>query len=388
MQKDDCSICLKAAAFDASSAGMCITDGNGIYIDVNEKYAALFGYEIKELIGNSYEIVVRKSEFQKVHKIYKEAIKTKGFESIAVGTRVKKNGHSVHVASEHRTFEEGGNVYMLTVVTDMTKQKELEKKHKMQEQMLIQQSKMAAMGEMISAIAHQWRQPLNALGLTIQDIKMAKHYGEMTDEYINETIKNAMSQIKFMSKTIDDFRNFFKPNKHKEEFTLIDAALDVVSLVSSQMKHLGISIEVYSPLEIEDGDPGEIFIYGYKNELKQVILNLLTNAKDAILDRMQKDGADFAGEIRVEVGLKKENNKKYVFLRVADNGSGMSDETMHRVFEPYFTTKDQGKGTGIGLYMTKMIVEQSMHGAITVSNRKNGGVVFEISFEEGGRQED
>ncbi|MDD3467738.1 MAG: PAS domain S-box protein, partial [Campylobacterales bacterium] len=235
MQKGNSLLHLKASAFDVSSIGMCITDEKGTYISVNEKYATLFGYTVDELIGLTYERVVRKSEFTKAHKIYEEAMKTPGFESMAIGTRVKKNGQAVHVASEHRTFEEDGKLYMLTTVTDMTKQKELEKKHKLQEQMLIQQSKMAAMGEMISAIAHQWRQPLNALAITIQDVKMAKHYGEMTDEYINDMVSGAMSQIKFMSKTIDDFRNFFKPNKHKENFTLTNAALDVVSLVSSQM---------------------------------------------------------------------------------------------------------------------------------------------------------
>ncbi len=382
MQKGNSLLHLKASAFDVSSIGMCITDEKGTYISVNEKYATLFGYTVDELIGLTYERVVRKSEFTKAHKIYEEAMKTPGFESMAIGTRVKKNGQAVHVASEHRTFEEDGKLYMLTTVTDMTKQKELEKKHKLQEQMLIQQSKMAAMGEMISAIAHQWRQPLNALAITIQDVKMAKHYGEMTDEYINDMVSGAMSQIKFMSKTIDDFRNFFKPNKHKENFTLTNAALDVVSLVSSQMKHLGISVEVYSPLEIEDEDPGEIFVHGYKNELKQVILNLLSNAKDAILEKREKGELDFVGEINVEVGLKKEKGKRYAFLRVVDNGGGMGDDTINRVFEPYFTTKDQGKGTGIGLYMTKMIIEQNMHGTITALNSKNGGAAFEIKFEE------
>lgn len=382
MQKGNSLLHLKASAFDVSSIGMCITDEKGTYISVNEKYATLFGYTVHELIGLTYERVVRKSEFTKAHKIYEEAMKTPGFESMAIGTRVKKNGQAVHVASEHRTFEEDGKLYMLTTVTDMTKQKELEKKHKLQEQMLIQQSKMAAMGEMISAIAHQWRQPLNALAITIQDVKMAKHYGEMTDEYINDMVSGAMSQIKFMSKTIDDFRNFFKPNKHKENFTLTNAALDVVSLVSSQMKHLGISVEVYSPLEIEDEDPGEIFVHGYKNELKQVILNLLSNAKDAILEKREKGELDFVGEINVEVGLKKEKGKRYAFLRVVDNGGGMGDDTINRVFEPYFTTKDQGKGTGIGLYMTKMIIEQNMHGTITALNSKNGGAAFEIKFEE------
>ncbi len=373
---------LQAAAYDSSTAGICITDAGGVYVSVNEQYAKLFGYKVDELVGTTYERIVRKAEFSKAHKIYLEVIKKPGFESLAIGSRVKKNGHAVHVTSEHKTIEMNGKVYMVTTVTDMTKQKELEKKHKLQEQMLIQQSKMAAMGEMISAIAHQWRQPLNALALTIQDVKMARHYGEMTDEYVENMISNAMVQIKFMSKTIDDFRNFFKPSKQKENFTLINAALDVVSLVSPQMRHFGISVEVASPLEIEDEDPGEIFVHGYKNEIKQVILNLLSNAKDAILEKREALGGNFFGEINVEIGLKKEHAKRYAFLRVTDNGFGISQDVLHRVFEPYFTTKDQGKGTGIGLYMTKMIIEQNMHGTITASNGKNGGAIFEIKFEE------
>ncbi len=240
---------------------------------------------------------------------------------------------------------------------------------------------MTALSEMISAIAHQWRQPLNALGIMIQDVKIAKRFGELTDEYIQNFDTSAMAQIKKMSKTIDDFRNFFKPDKAKESFALIGATLDVVSLIGPQLENYNIKVNVYSPLDIDE--PGEVMIYGYPGEFKQLMLNMLSNSKDAIVEKKEKDG-EFDAFINVEIGVAKNSEqKKYAFVRLLDNGTGFKDDVLPRIFEPYFTTKEQGKGTGVGLYMTKMIIEQNMNGTITAANRKGGGAVFEIRFEEG-----
>lgn len=231
---------------------------------------------------------------------------------------------------------------------------ELRKKDKL----LIQQSKMAAMGEMIGAIAHQWRQPLNALGLIVQDFKISYQLDDLNAEYIDKMTHEAMGQIKYMSKTIDDFRNFFRPDKPKAVFAVQNTILDVLKIVESQLG--GAKIQVKTVF-----DEKPMLVDGYENEFKQVVLNLITNAKDAIVEKRGSDGSG-----AISIGVHGEGNK--AILTVGDNGGGIKESALGRIFEPYFTTKDQSKGTGIGLYMSKMIIEDNMNGLIFASNVDDG----------------
>lgn len=233
------------------------------------------------------------------------------------------------------------------------------------DQLLIQQSKMAAMGEMIGAIAHQWRQPLNALGLIVQDFKISYQLEDLNAEYIDKITHEAMEQIRYMSKTIDDFRNFFRPDKPKAVFTIQNAILDALKIVSSQLTVAKIQVKTKF-------DERPMLVDGYENEFKQVVLNLITNAKDAILEKRGDDGTGV-----ISIGVYKEGNK--AILTVADNGGGIKESVFGRIFEPYFTTKDQSKGTGIGLYMSKMIIEDNMNGLIFASNI-DGGAEFHVEL--------
>jgi len=380
MSENNTLLSLEANAYKKANLAICITDKDGNYVSVNDKYAELFGYKVQELLGKSFLIVIPKCDTEKIVSTYSEAIKNPTFESQASVTRINKNGKIVHTNTTYRVIVENGNPYMISTARDVTEQKEQEEKQQMAQQLLLQQSKMTALGEMISAIAHQWRQPLNALGIMIQDVKIAKKFGELTDEYIQKFDLSAMAQIKSMSKTIDDFRNFFKPDTVKESFALIGATLDVVSLMGPQLEHHNINVDVHSPLDIDE--PGEALIYGYPSEFKQLILNMLSNSKDAIAEKKEKD-SEFDAFINVEIGVSKKENRRYAFVRIIDNGIGIEEDILPRIFEPYFTTKEQGKGTGVGLYMTKMIIEQNMNGTITAANFKYGGAVFEIRFEEG-----
>ena len=153
------------------------------------------------------------------------------------------------------------------------------KKNMEKDQLLIQQSEMAEMGDMMSKIAHQWRQPLNTLSLAVQDIEEAFYHNELDEKYMKNFIDISMENIKFMSKTIDDFRNFFKLSKTKEIFKLKDAIEDILKIITAQLKDHKISIYLYG----ENYD-----VVGYPNEFKQVILNLANNAKDAILEKKLK----------------------------------------------------------------------------------------------------
>lgn len=227
------------------------------------------------------------------------------------------------------------------------------------EHLLFQQSRMAAMGEMIGAIAHQWRQPLNVIGLIVQNLKMAYDYGELDSERFKNAVASAMWQIKFMSRTIDDFRNFFKPSKDKEVFDVRRAVDETISLVKAQLQNNYISIEIISEKE-------GLTIYGYPNEFKHVLLNLINNAKDAILIRQTKE--DCKAKITFEIS----GDDHKTVIKVRDTGGGVPDAIIDRIFDPYFTTKEESSGTGIGLYISKTMIERNMGGLLTVSNREDG----------------
>ncbi|MBF0552990.1 MAG: hybrid sensor histidine kinase/response regulator [Nitrospirae bacterium] len=234
-------------------------------------------------------------------------------------------------------------------------------KCRLEEQLLIQQSKMAAMGEMISAIAHQWKQPLNQLGLIMQWISESFASGEADEKDLEEFVSQGMGLINLMSHTVDDFRNFLKPSKQKDIFDVTEAFYEVVSLFSNLLTSSAIHVQINTP------KTRRIYSIGYRNELKQVILNLINNSRDAINTRRKKGLLTDDGLITVEI---KEVNDKVV-ASISDNGGGIGNAVMEKLFEPYVTTKGE-EGTGIGLYMSKAIIERKMNGKISVSNIDDG----------------
>ncbi|MBF0554368.1 MAG: HAMP domain-containing histidine kinase [Nitrospirae bacterium] len=244
-------------------------------------------------------------------------------------------------------------------------------KRRTQEQLLIQQSKMAAMGEMIGIIAHQWRQPLNAIALTVQDVKEAYNYGELNGEYIKNSVDTTMEQLNFMSKTIDDFRNFFKPSKERVRFNIKSAIEELLSMFGQIFKKTDINIS------IKAGQDTMLSTEGYLNEFKQVILNILNNAKDAITS-IREAGNEIQGLIEITIGNNEGRDK--VIISIKDNGGGIPDDVIGKVFEPYFTTKGN-EGTGIGLYMSKTIIETNMGGKLYCENIENG-TMFVIELYE------
>lgn len=233
----------------------------------------------------------------------------------------------------------------------------IQKEQEVERQFLIQKSKLSSMGEMMGAIAHQWRQPLNALSINIQNLDDDFDEGLVNKLFIDDFITRNQQTILFMSKTIDDFRNFFKIDKEKKEFSARDAIFQTLSLQRAQFKNSNIHAEV----EGEDQK-----LYGFKGEFQQVLLNIINNAKDAILEQKREEGKIF-----IVLGEKS--------ITIEDNGGGIKEEIMERIFEPYFTTKEQGEGTGIGLYMSKMIVEKNMGWKLEAHNTEVG-VKFTIIF--------
>jgi C4-dicarboxylate-specific signal transduction histidine kinase len=228
------------------------------------------------------------------------------------------------------------------------------------ELLLLQQSRLAAMGEMIGNIAHQWRQPLNMLGLLAQDLAMTYKKGEFSTEYLEGNVKKVLETIHHMSKTIDDFRNFFRPDKEKADFRIREVIEKTISLLEVSLNAQQIKTSVISAC-----DP---VVNGYPNEFAQVLLNVMVNARDALVTQQVTSPT-----IAIEMGT--EDGRSVV--TITDNAGGIPENIIDKIFDPYFTTKGPDKGTGVGLYMSKIIIEKNMNGSLTARNVE-GGAQFRI----------
>lgn len=275
-----------------------------------------------------------------------KTIKNELQEPVAVITSLHDLSHTRRIEQELRVLNESLEI---RVHEELIKNRE-------KDLLLIRQSRLAAMGEMITNIAHQWRQPLNALAITIQDTKYAFEENELNEPYIDKMVTDSMRLINYMSHTIDDFRSFFRPDREKERFRVAEACELAAHVIADSLKNNFIGFET-------NYKDDELYLMGYPHEFSQVILNLLSNAKDALLERKTKKPS-----ILLEISKYNENIK----IIVQDNGGGVDADVLERAFEPYFTTKEQGKGTGLGLYMSKMIVEQHMEGKIYAYNTDDG----------------
>jgi len=223
------------------------------------------------------------------------------------------------------------------------------------EQLLIQQSRQAAMGEMIGNIAHQWRQPLNTLGLATQQLLMFYDLGEFNREFLEKNVVQSMDLIRHMSQTIDDFRDYFKPDKEMVEFKVSEAIQNSVTLIEDSFKNMHVNLVV-----VAKEDPA---IFGYRNEFSQALLNILNNARDALAEQGTKDPM---------VTITIDNEGARAVITITDNAGGIPEEIMGKIFDPYFTTKGPQQGTGVGLFMTKAIIEKNMGGRLVAYNVADG----------------
>lgn len=242
--------------------------------------------------------------------------------------------------------------------------------NKKKEALMIYQSRSAAMGEMIGNIAHQWRQPLSSLSLIMSNIEDSFLHDDMHRDEILGLFEKSRMLINKMSQTIDDFRYFFKPKCEKENFLASNSVTSTLDILSERLKNNEIELNTDLDENIE--------IYGHSNQLFQVILNFINNSIDALVENKDENR-------RIDIKVFEEENS--AVIEVNDNGGGINEEIRERIFEPYFSTKDEKNGTGIGLYMSKIIVEKNFKGVIKVSN-KNGGACLKIIIPLGGESID
>jgi len=356
--------------YDFAPVGYFNLDHGGIIRAVNFTGTGFLGVERSLLIGRRLDRFISAETRQVFHDFLGKVFACETKETCDV--EFLKKSHSPLFVQIEAVVSESGEECR-AVVIDITERKQAKETLKglneelenriaeriaeirEKDQMLLSQSGMAAMGEMIGNIAHQWRQPLNALGLTVQQLRVYYDLGELNRDCLDKSVLQSMELIRHMSRTIDDFRNYFRPDKEKAEFNLSESIADTLSLVNASFKDQHIDIEVVAKKDSA--------MFGYRNEFAQVILNILNNAREALTERKIVDP-------RVTITIDTEGERAVVII--ADNAGGIPEEIMGKIFDPYFTTKDLQRGTGVGLFMSKSIIEKNMGGRLTARNTGDG----------------
>lgn len=339
-----------SAAFETQS-GMIITDANQKILQVNKSFSKITGYTLDEVIGKKPALFKSGLHNKEFYDKMFDSLRKNNFWMGEI-TNIKKDGSLIneHLIIQSVLNEKNEVIYYVASFLDTTKQKEIENQLEINQQILLQQAKLAAMGEMLENIAHQWKQPLSIITTLTSGILLNKELNILTDEFLKDGLNNITNSVKYMSKTIDDFRNFYNNKLEKKEFSIKNSIEKSLVLLSSKlMKNNVIIIK-----NIED-----IEILGYENELIQVYMNILNNAMDSL--------ENLKDEIKIiKITGRIEGNKAYIeFL---DNAGGINEEIIDKIFDSHFTTKDEIKGTGIGLYMSRIIISKAK-GELNVFNK-------------------
>jgi len=269
-----------------------------------------------------------------------------------------------------RQFEFQNTRYIMLIARDITEREAQKEEIERHRALVIYKNRMAAVGEMVANIAHQWRQPLSSLNLMLSNLDDAYETDTLEEDYFKKQIVKSQDIIQKMSKIIDEFRYFFKPKEHREEFDLLDSVKQVADMLDDRLRIQSVKLSISS-------DESVAPIYGYPNQLSQVFLNLFGNA----LDAFEKQADDKWIQVKVR------EEDRDVVITVEDNAGGIKDDMMTMLFEPYFTTKSETGGTGIGLYMSRMIVESKFMGDIS-ADLGDKGLIFKVKlprYIQGGR---
>jgi len=344
------------------------TNPKGVITSVSNAFCKISGYKKSELIGKPHSIIRHPDMPKEIFKDMWDTIQS-GQTWNGIVKNLKKDGDFYIVDAHIEPIYDfknkiKGYIAIRHDITDKEVLKEQIEKNEQQHQQLIHQSRLAQMGEMISMIAHQWRQPLTAISATSSTITLKATIDKLDNETAIKMASKITHYVNHLSSTIEDFRNFFKNNKTKIKISLED-------LVNSTLDIIQVSIENKN-IKVIKNIEGSYECNTYANEVKQVLLNLLKNAEDALLEQRPKDPT-----ITIETPQDIESHKVVIVIR--DNAGGIPEHIIDKIFDPYFSTKHSKDGTGLGLYMSKTIIEKNCHGKLRVHN-DNDGAVFTIEL--------
>lgn len=360
-------------AIEGSNDGLWDWNLENGAIFFSPRWKKMLGYEDSELESSlsSWESRVHPDDLQEAEDAITKNIegKTTHYENVH---RLKhKDGHWVWILDRGNTIfnDVSKAVRMVGFHTDITDIKTLEQELRKKDEIMIAQSRHAAMGEMISMIAHQWRQPISVIAMGANNI-LADIELEMLDtQTLNEGIKDILNQTQELSETINDFRNFFKSDKEKQEVLVQDVLMESLAIIGKSLQN--------NAIEIENNFDSNTKVSIYARELKQVFINIINNAKES-LQEMQRQNKKITNKI-----YETENS---IIIEICDNGSGFNEKILNKIYEPYFSTKNEKNGTGLGLYMSKTIVEEHLRGTLTAKNSTDGAVMI-IQLPKGSRDD-
>ena len=349
------------AIFNYSKEGIAIIDLESNFLEFNQAYLDMTGFTREEMLNKSCIGLTAPEDIEK-SKILLDVVSKQGYMVNFEKSCIVKGGKKILTNMSASLLPDKQSI--LLVAKDMTSLK-----------LLDEQSKLAAMGEMIGNIAHQWRQPLSVISTSASSIKFKLDFDQTVDkDFMKHTSDKIVEQVIYLSKTIDDFRNFIKGDSTIEDISIKEVLENTFSLVDATIKNNYINLVT----DIED----DLIINGNKNELQQAIINIINNAKDALKEKIKYDDDKF-----IFVSTKK-IDKNTLRLKIRDSGGGIDNRVLDRIFEPYFTTKDENTGTGIGLSMVDKIISERHQGEIKAYNESyvhNGknytGACFEIIFK-------
>lgn len=341
---------------------------------VNRKTCEVLGYGEESILGkNWFKNFVCENDRELAIDLYLQSMNNKAdvAEKLQYHVVCKDGKRRVILWRQAYVYDDVKSITgLISSGEDITEILQLEEENKKSEKALINQSKMASMGEMLRNIAHQWRQPLSTISTAASGVKIQKEMGILNDKEFDNTMDTIVDTTQYLSQTINDFQNFFKMDSNVKEFTCNDLVESIKNLILSSYKLNEIKLVI---------EESETFMFkGLYNEFIQVIINILNNAKDAFENKDLEDRVVILSSI-LEEG--------HYILCIKDNAGGIPEDIMNRIFEPYFTTKHQSLGTGIGLYMTKDIIENHLNGTITAYNEEveynnttRTGAVFKLKI--------
>jgi C4-dicarboxylate-specific signal transduction histidine kinase len=304
------------------------------------------------MVGKTPYENVGKEIGEKIIALSNRAIKEKKAEMLI---RYEKNNQEYYFHALSFRIDKDDEYLIGSIYHDVTQHEKTKKELKEKDELMIIQSRYAAMGEMIGMIAHQWRQPLAVVAMDVNNMLLDIELETFQLQEFQKNLYGILEQTKYLSNTIDDFRNFFKKDKEKTQVHLVDILEKSLTIVAKSLENNGITYHIDNRIE------NSVFVY--ERELLQVFLNLFANAKDALVQHKEDDRKIF---------VKLYEDTENVFIQMCDNGGGIDEEIITKIFEPYFSTKQEKHGTGLGLYMSKIIVEKHLGGTLKVYNSDTG----------------
>jgi len=334
-------------------------DEHGKILDMNRNFCQLVNLEYDNLIGKHlYHLQKRSPYIDKILTFLDTNFKDNTNFTLKNREGTKKIYYIKQTSFESENSENG----IVTIFTDITKAKKIEQEREKETQYLIQQSKMAEIGDVFSSIAHQWKAPLVAITSLAQDMFYSHNVSEKEEDSYH--IKNIMLQANYMADTINDFQDFIIPSKEKTVFNIHTTITNMLNIVQHNMKYNYINIIINKENDLN------LDIYGYENEFMQALLNILNNAKEALLNNSEK-------ERNLTISLKNKYNT--LIIDIIDNGPGIKNKNKNKIFQQYFSTKESGHG--IGLYMTRLIIQEKLNGKIYYKHA-NIGSHFRILLKQ------